>query len=92
LIADFESFKEVFIDDKIIYNHYGEIKNTVTGLKVIFIKILLASVEYIIKKPMFLNEFYFVFVASDGCKVVFSWNEVYNTSVGDNQFILTQNL
>ncbi|MFM7400213.1 MAG: molybdopterin-binding protein, partial [Bacteroidota bacterium] len=33
---------------------------------------------------------YFVFVASDGYKVVFSWNEIYNTATGNQSFILTE--
>jgi len=31
-----------------------------------------------------------VFTATDGYKVVFSWNEIYNAEAGNNFFILTE--
>ncbi|MBK9592619.1 MAG: hypothetical protein IPO32_14365 [Crocinitomicaceae bacterium] len=37
-----------------------------------------------------MNEFYFIFTASDGYKVVFSWNEIYNSHAGNQFFILTE--
>ena len=36
------------------------------------------------------DRFYFVFIASDGYRVVFSWNEIYNTETGNNFFIVTE--
>ena len=36
------------------------------------------------------SKIYFVFKASDGYKVVFSWNEIYNTDSGNNFFIVTE--
>jgi hypothetical protein len=51
---------------------------------------LLASILYVYDKPKFLNEFFFVFIASDGYRVIFSWNEIYNTETGNNFFIVTE--
>ncbi len=31
-----------------------------------------------------------MFTATDGYKVVFSWNEIYNAEAGNNFFILTE--
>lgn len=89
-LADLDTFPRTVIKDQIIYNQKGEIKDTVTGMSGISLKSLLASIQYIYDKPKFLNEFYFVFIASDGYKVVFSWNEIYNTETGNNSFIVTE--
>ncbi len=89
-LAELDTFPKTAIKDQIIYNQNGEIKDTLTGMRGIPLKILLASVRYLYDKPRFLNEFYFVFIASDGYKVVFSWNEIYNTETGNNFFIVTE--
>lgn len=89
-LADLDTFPKTAIKDQIIYNHKGEVKDTLTGMSGIPLKTLLASIIYVYDKPKFLNEFYFVFIASDGYRVVFSWNEIYNTETGNNFFIVTE--
>ena len=89
-LADLDTFPKTAIKDQIIYNHNGEVKDTLTGMSGIPLKTLLASILYVYDKPKFLNEFYFVFIASDGYRVVFSWNEIYNTETGNNFFIVTE--
>lgn len=89
-IADLDTFPKTTIKDQIIYNHNGEAKDTLTEMIGIPIKTLLASILYVYEKPKVLNEFYFVFEASDGYRVVFSWNEIYNTGIGNNAFIVTE--
>lgn len=89
-LAELDTFSLVSIADQVIYNHRGEIKDTLTGMKGIPLKNLLASINFDYEKPKELNEFYFVFTASDGYKVVFSWNEVYNTPLGNQYYILTK--
>ncbi len=89
-LSDLDTFSRTNIPDQIIYNHKGEIKDTLTKMKGIPLKTLLSSTEFLYDKPKNLNEFYFVFVASDGYKVVFSWNEIYNTEAGNHFYILTE--
>lgn len=89
-LAEIDTFSRMVIKDQIIYNHKGEVKDTLTGLSGVPLKALLASIRFIYDKPRDLNEFYFVFKASDGYKVVFSWNEIYNTESGNNFFIVTE--
>lgn len=36
-----------------------------------------------------LNEYYLVCIASDNYKVVFSWNEIFNSEVGKSVYIIT---
>jgi hypothetical protein len=85
-----DSYPKVAIKDQILYNHKGEIKDTVRNLKGVLLKTVLADIEFTNKKPKELNEFYFTCIASDGYKVVFSWNEIYNTETGNNLYIITE--
>ncbi|MGC4020775.1 MAG: hypothetical protein QM734_01930 [Cyclobacteriaceae bacterium] len=89
-IADLKKWKEVNIGDLIITNHLGEKKSESKGLKGILIKEILQPIEIKVDSPKLLSEFYFVFLASDGYKVVYSWNELFNTAVGDSVYLITE--
>lgn len=89
-IADLEAFPKVVIPDQTLYNHKGEVKSTVKNMKGVLLKTVLESAEFDCEKPKELNEFYFVFVATDGYKVVFSWNEIYNTEAGNHFYFVTE--
>lgn len=89
-LTDLEAFPKTAIKDLTLFNHKGEAKHTLTGIQGVPVKEVLASIKYIYDNPKVLNEFYFVFIASDGYKVVFSWNEIYNTDTGNNLFIVTE--
>src|SRR5882757_9124455 len=89
-IMDFKKWKEVPIGDLIITNHLGEKKSEAIGLKGILLKEILQTVEIKSENPKVLSEYYFVFVASDGYKVVYSWNELFNTSVGESVYLITE--
>ncbi len=88
-LSALDTFPKLKIEDQIIYNHKGEVKDTIRNIKGVLLKNILSPVEYLHEKPRDLNEFYFVFIASDGYKVVFSWNEIYNTEVGNNLYFIT---
>jgi hypothetical protein len=85
-----DNFARKPIADKIIYNHKGEVKDTVKNMKGVLLADILAKIEYQYDKPRELSEFYFVCTASDGYKVVFSWNEIYKTEIGNNLYIITE--
>ena len=89
-ITELDTFPKVVIADQMLYNHKGEVKSTVKNMKGVLLKTVLASIQFDYDKPKELNEFYFVFVATDGYKVVFSWNEIYNTEAGNNFYIVTE--
>ena len=89
-ITELDTFPKIVIADQTLYNHKGEVKNTVKNMKGVLLKTVLASIQFDYDKPRELNEFYFVFVATDGYKVVFSWNEIYNTEAGNNFYIVTE--
>lgn len=85
-----DSFAKIQLKDRIIYNHKGEAKDTLTHLRGVALKTVLEKVVYNYEKPRELNEFYFVFKATDGYQVVFSWNEIYNNPSGDGFYFLTE--
>lgn len=89
-VADLEMFEKVEINDQKLYNHNGEAKGNLSKMKGVLLKTVLKSIEFDYQKPKELNEFYFVFIATDGYKVVFSWNEIYNTEAGNNFYLITE--
>ncbi|MSQ79199.1 MAG: hypothetical protein EXR21_05940 [Flavobacteriaceae bacterium] len=60
------------------------------SVKVVLLKNILDSVAFQYEKSRMLNYYYFLFVASDGYKIVFSFNEIYNTETGNNLYIVTE--
>jgi len=78
------------IKNVILTNHLGEVKGNIQNIKGIALKPLLEKIEFLAEKPKELSEFYLTFVASDGYKVVYSWNEIFNSETGNNLFIITE--
>lgn len=89
-IAVLDTFKAITIADQGIYNHQGILKDSLIQLKVIPIKSILSCMQLRYNKPKELNEFYFIFEASDKYRVVFSWNEIYNTDLGNHYYIIKE--
>ncbi len=90
LLSELDTFPKVAIADQTLYNHKGEVKGLVKNMKGVLLKTVLERIAFDYDKPKELNAFYFVFVATDGYKVVFSWNEIYNTEAGNNFYIVTE--
>lgn len=85
-----DTFKQVSVGDVAVKNHLGESKFTLKNMKGILLKNVLKNVAYTAETPKLLSEFYFTCIASDGYKVVFSWNELYNTEIGDHVYIIME--
>lgn len=85
-----KTFPSQEIGDVLITNHMGIPKGTITGLKGIPISEVLKTLEVKSDSPKLLSEYYLVFQASDGYKVVYSWNELFNSETGSNTFIVTE--
>ena len=88
-IADVKKLPEVPIGTIIITNHLGEKKSEAKDLKGVPLKQVLEQVSITTESPKVLSEYYFVCKATDGYTVVFSWNEIFNTVVGESVFIIT---
>ncbi len=89
-IADLSKWTAVDIGDVVITNHLGEKKSESKGLRGVLLKDVLAKAEINAESPKVLSEYYFVCKANDGYTVVYSWNELFNTSVGDAVYIVTE--
>jgi hypothetical protein len=89
-LADLDTFSAKPVPDIAITNHLGVVKKTAKNLRGIPLKNLLDKVELQADNPKIFSAFYFVFVASDGYKVVFSWNEIFNTETGNNLYLITE--
>jgi hypothetical protein len=88
-IADLKKYAPEHIGDIKITNHRGEYKKTYQGMKGIPVKLLLDSVLIESEKPKERSMYYFVFRAMDGYCNVYSWNELFNTAIGNHVFIIT---
>lgn len=89
-VSQLDSFPQTALKDQVIYNHKGETKDTIKNLKGVLLTEVLKNTTFVYDKPKDLSEFYLVCIASDGYKVVFSWNELYNTDIGKTVYLLTQ--
>lgn len=78
------------IADLTILNHKGEVKSTITGLQGVLLRDALATAELDAESPKYYSEFVLVCEATDGYKVTFSWNELFNNPLGDQIYILTR--
>ncbi len=88
-LADIEKYPRKTIADVVITNHLGVPRGTAKQLTGILIKDLLKDLELKEESPKRFSEFYLTFVAVDNYKVVYSWNEIFNSPTGDNLFLIT---
>lgn len=73
-----------------ITNHQGEFKKEYKSLKGVQMMPILEKIKIKAEKPRELNEYYLIFRASDGYAAVFSWNEIFNTEIGQSLYIVTE--
>jgi hypothetical protein len=89
-LADLNSMPTNVIGDISITNHKGEPKGLAKNMKGILLKDLFSKTEFPVEKPKELSAFYITCIASDGYKIVFSWNELFNTETGNHVFIVME--
>ncbi len=78
------------IDSIHITNHLKEYKSTLKNIKGVLLKDVLSKISFKEKSPKVLSEYYITCIAEDGYKVVFSWNEIFNTTVGNHVLIIPE--
>jgi hypothetical protein len=72
-----------------VTDHVGNFKHGDENLKGVLLKDILNHYQPN-ATPHLYSQFYFVCVGSDGYKVVYSWNELFNTEIGDHVYILLE--
>ena len=88
-LADLSSYKSYSVDSIVITNHLGERRSSMKKVKGVLLKDILDKVEVDAENHKVLSEYYFVCIASDNYKVVFSWNEIFNSDTGKSVYIIT---
>lgn len=88
-LADLSLYKSYYVDSIVITNHLGERRSILKKVKGVLLKDILDKVEIDAENHKVLSEYYFVCIASDNYKVVFSWNEIFNNDLGKSVYIIT---
>lgn len=89
-LEDLKSFSAESIPDLMITNHMGEPRGELKNMKGISVLKILEDLKISVDSPKYLSEIYFTFVATDDYKVVFSWNELFNSPTGAHTFLVTE--
>ncbi|MCP9763956.1 hypothetical protein [Lacihabitans soyangensis] len=88
--ADLQNKQTVEIGDFKITNHVGEFRKEYKNMKGVPLLSLLNDIKITTESPKLLSEYYLILKASDGYSVVLSWNELFNTDLGNSFFIVTE--
>lgn len=88
--VDWEKYPQHTIDSIQITNHLKEYRSTIKNVKGVLLKDVLSRISFKEKSPKVLSEYYIVCIAKDGYKAVFSWNEIFNSAVGDHVMIIPE--
>ena len=78
------------VDSVVIYNHLMQRKHAIKNIKGILLKDVIEKAGIDISSPKLLSEVFITCIASDNYKVVFSWNELFNTEIGQHVMIITE--
>lgn len=87
---DLEKLNIVSIGDLKITNHTGEFRKEYKNLKGVSLLDVFNDVKITADIPKLLSEYYLVLTASDAYSVVISWNELFNTEIGNSFFLVTE--
>lgn len=88
-LSDLLSMTSTSLEDLVITNHLGVVRDTLVRPEGILLKEVLLQVILKETNPKLFSEFYFSLIAIDGYKVVYSWNELFNSPVGEHTFLVT---
>jgi len=88
-LQDAGRFANHSIDSVVIYNHLQERKPVIKNIRCVLLKDVLDKAGLNEDKPKRFSEFYFTCIGSDGYKVVFSWNELFNSPVGEKVYVVS---
>lgn len=88
-LEDATAFNSISFDSIVIYNHLVVRKSVLKNVKGVLLKDVLAKASFDSNDPKSLSEYYITCIASDGYKVVFSWNEIFNSAIGKQLIIIT---
>ena len=82
-------YKVTSLDSIVIYNHLMQRKRVIKNIQGILLKDVIDKAVIDISTPKLLSEVYITCIASDNYKVVFSWNELFNSETGNHVIVIT---
>ncbi|WP_294250185.1 molybdopterin-binding protein [uncultured Chryseobacterium sp.] len=88
-LEDLKKYETHQITSIDILNHKLEFKKNLKNLKGVLLKDLLEQVKFNAASPKDLSMFYLVCIAEDGYKVVYSWNEIFNSTAEKQAMLIT---
>lgn len=89
-ISDLIQMPAQTIGSIMITNHTGAERGIAKDLKGVLLKDVLKDIVFVAESPKNFSELYLTCIASDGYKVVLSWNELFNNESGNHLFIVTE--
>ena len=87
--ADAAKFTKVEVDSVMILNHEMKYRKTIHHIRGVLLRDIIREAGIKMDSPKLLSEYYFTCTATDGYMVTFSWNELFNTSIGKKVIIIT---
>ena len=89
-IKDLPDYKAKHLDSVIIYSHLMEPRKTIRNIKGVLLKDIIDKAAIDAESEKLLSEYYITCIASDNYRVVLSWNELYNSIIGESIMIITE--
>ena len=83
-------YTPVGIDSMVILNHLLQRKRSIKNIKGVLLKDIIDKAVIDATSPKLLSEYYITCIAADNYKVVFSWNELFNTDIGNHVLVITE--
>jgi hypothetical protein len=88
-ISKLASYTTVHLDSLRIYTHDMQPKGVMKNINGVLLKDILSAIPFNNENPKVLSEYYIECQATDGYKVLFSWNEIFNGETGKHTMIIT---
>jgi hypothetical protein len=85
-----KTYPLVSLDSMTVYSHDMKAKYVMRNIKGILLKDILANADFNEKNPKALSAFYIECIATDGYKILYSWNELFNSETGNHAMIVTE--
>jgi hypothetical protein len=88
-ISKLSGYTTVHLDSLRIYGHDMQPMGLMKNINGILLKDILSALPFNNENPKVLSEYYIECLATDGYRVIFSWNEIFNSEAGKHTMIIT---
>lgn len=88
--TDLKTYKIYSLDSLQVLSHLKKYKSTLKDIKGVLLKDVLSGIRFGEESPKVLSEYYITCIADDNYKVVFSWNELFNSLTGEHCLVVTE--